>query len=54
MAIGAAVSLFVLLFLYRPYSKIILAAAQRVTHSKREFVIFLGAIFVVPIVLFFI
>lgn len=54
MAVGASVSLFVLLFLYRPYSRLILAAARRVTHSQRDFAIFLGAIFLVPLVLFLI
>jgi hypothetical protein len=52
MAVGAAVSLLVLLFLYRPYSRLIHATAHRVTHSRREFALFLGAIFVVPLVLF--
>ncbi len=52
MAVGGFVSLVVLLLLYRPYSRIILALAHRVTQRRREFVIFLGAIFLVPLVLF--
>ena len=54
MVIGASISLFVLVFLYRPYSRIILATAHRVTQSRRGFALFLGAIFVVPLVLFFV
>ena len=54
MAVGATISLFVLLFLYKPYSRLILATARRVTHSQRGFAVFLGAILVVPAVLFLI
>ncbi len=54
MAVGALVSLAVLLFLYRPYSRIILAVAHRVMQRRREFAIFLGAIFLVPLVLLFV
>ncbi|MBI1885502.1 MAG: hypothetical protein HYS09_04200 [Chloroflexi bacterium] len=53
MVIGAAVSLVVLLLAYKPYSRLILATAHRVSHSKASFALFLGAIFLVPIVLFF-
>jgi hypothetical protein len=52
MVVGAAVSLTVLLFLYRPYSQALLYVARKVTHSKRGFALFLGAIFLVPLVLF--
>jgi hypothetical protein len=52
MAVGAAVSLFVLAFVYRPYSRAILAAARQVTHTRRGFAAFLGAIFIVPLLLF--
>lgn len=52
MTVGAGVSLFVLLFLYRPYTRAILGLAHRVTQQRREFVLFLGAIFIVPLVLF--
>jgi hypothetical protein len=53
MAVGAFVSLVVLLLLYRPYSRFILAVAHRVTQRRREFAFFLGAIFLVPLALFF-
>ncbi len=53
MAAGAGVSLLVLLFLYRPYSRIILRIARGVTQQRRQFALFLGAIFLVPLVLFF-
>ncbi len=52
MAVGALVSLTVLLLFYRPYSEAILSVARRVTHSKRGFALFLGAIFLVPLILF--
>jgi hypothetical protein len=53
MVVGAAVSLVVLTLAYKPYSRAILAVAHRLTRSKREFVLFLGAIFLVPLALFF-
>ena len=52
MVIGATISLIVLVFFYRPYSRLILATAHRVTHSRKGFALFLGAIFLVPLVLF--
>jgi len=52
MAVGACFSLAVLLFVYRPYSAAILSLARRVTHTRRGFAVFLGAIFLVPAVLF--
>jgi sodium-dependent phosphate cotransporter len=52
MAVGGAVSLFVLLFLYKPYSSLVLHTARQVTHTRRGFAIFLGAILLVPLVLF--
>jgi hypothetical protein len=52
MAVGGAMSLFVLVFLYRPYSRAILAVARRVTQTRRGFAVFLGAILLVPLVLF--
>jgi hypothetical protein len=54
MVVGATISLFVLLALYKPYSTLILATARRVTHNQRGFAVFLGAILVVPLVLFLI
>jgi len=53
MVIGASISLFILIFAYRPYSRVVLALATRVTHSKRGFALFLGCIFLVPLALLF-
>jgi hypothetical protein len=52
MVVGAAISLFVLIFLYKPYSALIIRAANYITHSKRGFAAFMAAILVVPLVLF--
>ncbi len=54
MIVGAAISLAILLFAYKPYSRAILALSRRVTHSQRGFALFLSAIFLVPLVLFLI
>ena len=54
MIVGAGVSLFVLLFLYKPYTAAVIAAANRVTHSKTGFAAFMAVILVVPLVLFLI
>jgi Na+/phosphate symporter len=51
MIAGASVSLFVLLIAYPWYSKAVLALAHQVTSTRRNFVLFLAAIFVVPGVL---
>lgn len=51
MAVGAVVSIVVLVFLYRPYSRAVLWVAHRVTQRRWEFAAFLGAIFVVPLAL---
>lgn len=51
---GCAISLFVLIFLYKPYSTLILHLANNITHSRRGFAVFMGVIFVVPLVLFLI
>ncbi len=51
MAVGSCVSLFVLLVLYKPYSAIILSVARQVTHTRRGFALFLGAILLVPLAL---
>lgn len=48
MAVGAAASLFVLVFAYGPYSRAILDLAHRVTANRRSFVAFLAAILIVP------
>ena len=52
MVVGGSVSIFVLLFLYKPYSRLILSAAHTITRSQRAFAMFLGAILIVPLVLF--
>ena len=52
MAVGSCVSLFVLLVVYKPYSAIILSVARQVTHTRRGFALFLGAILLVPLALF--
>jgi solute carrier family 34 (sodium-dependent phosphate cotransporter) len=54
MVVGAAISLFILLFLYKPYSAALIATANRVTHSKTGFAAFMAVILVVPLVLFLI
>jgi Na+/phosphate symporter len=54
MVVGAGISLFVLLFLYKPYSAAVIATANRVTHSKRGFAAFMAVILIVPLVLFLI
>ena len=51
MALTTAVSVAVLLLLYRPYQRALLALAHRATANRRAFVAFLAAIFVVPGVL---
>ena len=52
MVVGGTISLFVLIFLYKPYSAVILNMANHITHNRRGFALFMGAIFVVPLVLF--
>ena len=52
MVVGASISLFVLIFLYKPYSAVIIGLANRITQSKRGFALFLGVILIVPLVLF--
>ncbi len=53
MAVGALISLVILVLLYRPYSRLILTGAHTITTDRRRFAVFLGAIFVVPLVLLF-
>ena len=48
------VSLLVLAFAFNPFREVILAAAGKATGSKRGFALFLGAIFLVPVVLLFV
>ena len=45
--------LVVLLFLYRPYAAVILAAASWATAKPRHLLMFLGAIVAIPLVLLF-
>jgi len=52
MIVGTCVSLIVLLFFYKPYSRLILSAAHKITRNQRSFAIFLGAILLVPLALF--
>jgi len=54
MIVGAGISLFVLIFLYKPYSNLIVTLANQITHTQRGFAVFMGAIFIVPLVLFLI
>lgn len=51
MVVGATVSLIVLLFLYKPYSTVIVATANQITHTKRGFAVFMAVILIVPLVL---
>jgi Na+/phosphate symporter len=51
MVMGAAISLFVLFFIYTPYSNAILSVAHRATSTRRGFAVFLGAFLVMPVVL---
>ena len=51
MVTGATVSLTVLVLFYEPYKRLILRGAHLATRDRRGFAIFLGAVFVVPIVL---
>jgi hypothetical protein len=54
MVAGAAVSLLVLVVLYEPYKRVILATAHAATRDRRGFAMFLGALFLVPAVLLFV
>jgi len=47
----AVISIFLLVFLYRPYAKLILGGAHWTTASPRHLAIFLGAIVAAPLVL---
>jgi len=54
MVTGGTVSLIVLVFLYEPYKRAILRLAHLATRDRRGFALFLGAIFVVPVILLFV
>jgi sodium-dependent phosphate cotransporter len=49
MLAGSAVSLVVLVFLYEPYTRLILGTAHRVSSSRRSLAVFLGALIVAPL-----
>ncbi len=49
-----SVSVFILLFVFDPFRDLILGAAGKATGTKRGFAVFLGAIFVIPLVLLFV
>ena len=51
MIAGASVSLFVLIFAYGPYQRVILRLAHLATRDRRGFGIFLGAVLAVPALL---
>ncbi len=51
MVTGATVSLAVLVLFYEPYKRMILHVAHLATRDRRGFAVFLGALFVVPVVL---
>ncbi len=51
MITGAAVSLFVLIFAYGPYQRMILHVAHIATRDRRGFAMFLGAVLIVPALL---
>ncbi len=52
MVVVAAVSLLVLAVAYRPYSRLVLGMAHRITQERRAMALFLGAILLVPLLLF--
>ena len=51
MLTGGAVSLLVLVLLYGPYTRLILAVAHRVSSSRRHLATFVGALFLMPLIL---
>ena len=51
MTSGILVSLPVVLLAYQPYERTMSRALAWVTRSRKNFALFLGAIFVIPIVL---
>lgn len=50
MLVGGSVSLFVLIFAYGPYTRLILAVAHRVSSTRRNLTIFLGCLILAPLV----
>lgn len=53
MASASLVSLLIVLLAYRPYTRAVSAVLAWVTRRRRNFILFLGAIFVVPVGLIF-
>ncbi len=51
MVVGAGVSLLVLVFAYGPYSRAVLSLAHKATANRRAFIVFLGAILLMPALL---
>jgi hypothetical protein len=51
MVAGAAVSLTVLFFLYRPYTSLILGLAHRASSSRRNLALLLSILFAAPVLL---
>ena len=51
MLVGGSISLTVLFLLYGPYTRMILAAAHIVSSSRRNLLLFLASLFVMPLVL---
>jgi sodium-dependent phosphate cotransporter len=49
MLAGTTVSLFVLVFLYEPYTRLLLGTAHRVSSSRRNLVVFLAAFILAPL-----
>ena len=49
MLAGSVISLVVLVFLYRPYTRLILGTAHKVSSSRRSLVIFLAALVLAPL-----
>ena len=49
MLVGGAVSLVVLIFLYGPYTRLILGLAHKVSSSRRNLAIFLAGLVLVPL-----
>jgi Na+/phosphate symporter len=51
MIVGGGVSLFVLLFLYEPYTRLILGTAHRVSSSRKHLAAFICVLFLMPVLL---
>ena len=51
MVVGGIVSLTVLLVFYEPYTRLILGIAHRVSSSRTHLMVFIGVLFMMPVVL---